>query len=462
MDKHDEILKRLDTLEGKSKNEEKKGFFVYIEKLLLPFILACLTYFVGSGANKISQAQLMLANAQEKRQQAEAKTTLQLKYLDLFYKDINDPQKPQSQLTALSVLYVIDPEIGGKLATAVALNEANSENIRQAADSLGMKINTFGLLLNYKVIFYCLEGNEISNDLANTYKKYLNDLDFKRVEIQKKPDSFFVNVGRQNGFEITGYATGFNRRHRRSGYLFQNRYKSILCQEDTYLKELVRYIHLNPLRARLVGDITALDDYSYSGHGSIMGKHESEWQTTDSVLKLFGGNLSQARHNYHEYVAAGTKLGKQTGLTGGGLIRSAGGWSGVQQLRKAGSFQKSDERILGDGDFVESVLAEADEKMTRRFAYKAKGISLEHLQQSVTTLIGIDPEELVGASKVRKVTRGRAIFCYLAVREMGISMTDIAKRLKIALPTVSGAVQKGEKIVKSESLNIVNLLNVNI
>jgi REP element-mobilizing transposase RayT len=261
---------------------------------------------------------------------------------------------------------------------------------------------------------------------------------------------------------LTGYATGLNRRHQRSGHLFQNRYKSILCQEDTYLKELVRYIHLNPLRARLVGDITALDDYPYSGHGAIMGKQENEWQITDPILELFGSNLSQARRNYHDYVAAGQKLGKQSGLTGGGLIRSAGGWTGIQQLRKSGSFQKSDERILGDGDFVESVLAEADEKMTRRFAYKAKGISLDHLQQSVATLIGIEPEELVGASKTRKVTKGRGLFCYLAVREMGISMTEIANRLKIALSTVSGAVQKGEQVVRVEGLNILNLLNVNI
>ena len=57
---------------------------------------------------------------------------------------------------------------------------------------------------------------------------------------------------------LTGYAVEFNRRHRRHGHVFQNRYKSILCQEDPYLKELVRYIHLNPLRAKLVADYNSL------------------------------------------------------------------------------------------------------------------------------------------------------------------------------------------------------------
>jgi REP element-mobilizing transposase RayT len=58
---------------------------------------------------------------------------------------------------------------------------------------------------------------------------------------------------------LTGYAVKFNRRYHRHGQLFQNRYKSILCQEDIYLKELVRCIHLNPLRAALVPDMKALD-----------------------------------------------------------------------------------------------------------------------------------------------------------------------------------------------------------
>jgi len=69
---------------------------------------------------------------------------------------------------------------------------------------------------------------------------------------------------------LTGYAGAFNRRHRRHGYLFQNRYKSILCQEKPYLLELVRYLHLNPLRVGLVKDLRALDRYPWSGHSALM------------------------------------------------------------------------------------------------------------------------------------------------------------------------------------------------
>ena len=68
---------------------------------------------------------------------------------------------------------------------------------------------------------------------------------------------------------LTGYVINFNRRHKRYGHLFQNRYKSSLCQEDSYLLELVRYIHLNPLRAKLVMNIGSLEGYPSAGHGVI-------------------------------------------------------------------------------------------------------------------------------------------------------------------------------------------------
>jgi hypothetical protein len=226
--------------------------------------------------------------------------------------------------------------------------------------------------------------------------------------------------------------------------------------------ELVRYIHLNPLRARLVTDMKELEAYPYVGHGVILGKRVTEWQNTDSVHSLFGCSLRQAREGYEEYVADGVKLGRQPGLTGGGLIRSAGGWTTVRQMQNAGHFQKSDERILGDGDFVETVLGEADERMTRRLQYQAKGISLDHLQLAVAKLVAIQPEEMVGASKARTVVRARILFSYFAVREMSVPGTEVAKQLKISLPTVSLSVQRGEQLIRKEGLNIGDLLNANI
>ena len=86
---------------------------------------------------------------------------------------------------------------------------------------------------------------------------------------------------------LTGYVVNLNRRHCRYGHLFQNRYKSIVCQEDRYLKELVRYIHLNLLRAGLVKDMAEPSRNPWSGHSALMGKVKREWQDTDYVLSLF-------------------------------------------------------------------------------------------------------------------------------------------------------------------------------
>jgi hypothetical protein len=92
---------------------------------------------------------------------------------------------------------------------------------------------------------------------------------------------------------LTGYAVSFNRRHRRHGQLFQNRYKSFLCEEDVYLKELLRYIHLNPLRAKVIKDLKALRKYRWCGHSALMGKAEASFQDTGYVLKLFGDPLGK-------------------------------------------------------------------------------------------------------------------------------------------------------------------------
>ena len=160
---------------------------------------------------------------------------------------------------------------------------------------------------------------------------------------------------------LTGYAVTFNRKYKRHGQLFQNRYKSIICQEDTYLRELVRYIHLNPLRAKLVFDISELNRYPYSGHSALMGKRPRDWQDTRYVLASFAKTLKKARNEYLAFVKAGVSQGRKPELIGGGLIRSLGGWKEVKKfgLNKQDRI-KGDERILGDSDFVMEVLEQAD------------------------------------------------------------------------------------------------------
>ena len=177
---------------------------------------------------------------------------------------------------------------------------------------------------------------------------------------------------------LTGYAVSFNRRHKRHGQLFQNRYKSIICQEDVYLKELVRYIHLNPLRAKNITDVAELNNYPYCGHSVLMGKAKRKWQDTEYVLSCFGRKSGEARRRYLSYLKQGIEQGRRPELVGGGLIRSLGGWDVVKNIRLKGHDRlKGDERILGESDFVLEVLSDANEKFNRRCELKSLGYDLE-------------------------------------------------------------------------------------
>ena len=254
---------------------------------------------------------------------------------------------------------------------------------------------------------------------------------------------------------LTGYALSFNRKHGRYGHLFQNRYKSILCQEDVYLLELVRYIHLNPLRAGLVPDLTTLDKYPYSGHSVLMAKGKSRWQDTDKVLELFGQKAGSARRKYRAFVEKGISQGKRRDLTGGGFVRSAGGWAAVKALRSAKIIEKSDERILGDGDFVETVLAAANESMERKYDLQSRGYTVAEVAARVAEVLEIKQEDVWAAGKHSEIVRARSLFCYWAVRELGVTMISLSHRLNISVQTIGKSVVRGEKMAKAKKYSLI-------
>ena len=253
---------------------------------------------------------------------------------------------------------------------------------------------------------------------------------------------------------LSGYAQSFNRRHRRHGHLFQNRYKSILCQEETYLLELVRYIHLNPLRARIVTDLRRLNTFPYCGHGVLLGKRKFGFQQTDAVLTRFAGTIKAARIRYREFVKKGISQGKRHELSGGGLVRSVGGWAAVKMLRKSKLFQKSDERILGDGEFVESVLSRIHERYENAYRLKILGYDFAKIVQRVATLLGMPVKEVKSAGKQRAVVQARSMVCYWAHTELGMSQTELAGEFGVSQPAVCAAVQKGQKIINKNQFKL--------
>jgi REP element-mobilizing transposase RayT len=254
---------------------------------------------------------------------------------------------------------------------------------------------------------------------------------------------------------LTGYALWYNRSHRRHGHLFQNRFKSILCQEDAYLLELVRYIHLNPIRAGLVKSPDDLCRYRFSGHSVLMGKVKRGWQDTETILGMFGKSLGTARRGYNMFVEGGISQGRRADLSGGGLIRSAGGWEAVKALKKERIFQKSDARILGDGDFVQGVLRSAEEAMERRYALRSRGLDLNKTALRVAEVLGMKEGEVWARGRYRKVVEARGLLCYWAVRELGVTMSSLARRLGISIPAVSKAVRRGEQLARAKNYSLL-------
>jgi REP element-mobilizing transposase RayT len=254
---------------------------------------------------------------------------------------------------------------------------------------------------------------------------------------------------------LTGHAIYFNRRHRRSGHLFQNRYKSILCQEDAYLLELVRYIHLNPLRARLVKDMNQLGTYPFSGHGVVMGKHSRPWQDAAYVLAFFGKRAGPARRNYRTFITKGISQGRRSDLIGGGLVRSSGGWAAVIALRASKAHMKSDERILGDGEFVTAMLRENDESFDQKYELQTRGIDLDYIAQRVTELLDMAPGDIWQQGRYRQLVTARSLLCYWAVRKLNISMASLSRRLKISTVAVSKSVQRGADIAKQNDYHLI-------
>ncbi|MBN2123115.1 MAG: transposase [Deltaproteobacteria bacterium] len=254
---------------------------------------------------------------------------------------------------------------------------------------------------------------------------------------------------------LTGYAVFYNRRHKRHGQLFQNRYKSVICQEDRYLLELVRYIHLNPLRAKMVEDLNELERYPYCGHSALIGKVKREWQDKEYVLRFFGSRVGQARKEYRSHVEKGIALGRRPELVGGGLIRSLGGWDEVKKLRLTGNDRiKSDQRILGESDFVMDVISESEEEFSRKYRMKSRGFSFEKVLEKVSSKCDLEKDFITGRGRQQERVRARDLLCYWCSVELGIPMASLAKRLGMTIPAVSYAVKRGEKVAQKTGYSL--------
>jgi len=197
------------------------------------------------------------------------------------------------------------------------------------------------------------------------------------------------------------------------GHLFQGRYKAIVCDKDAYLLELVRYIHLNPVRARLV---KMPEDYVWTSHLSYLAKREEDLIDADFVLDQFGGDRSPARRRYRRFV-----------------------WEGIPGGHEKKYYEVKDQRYLGGDAFVERV--EMERKDPEDGVYE---IPLEAISREVARATGSEEDELRSARRGRQGSRGRGMVAYLARRISGYTVREIADHFRRSSVTVSEAIMKVE------------------
>jgi len=218
------------------------------------------------------------------------------------------------------------------------------------------------------------------------------------------------------GFRYTQY---FNRRYKKTGHLFQGRYKALLVDADSYLLELVRYIHLNPNRA---GMVEQPESYPWSGHRAYLGLESLPWLTTDWVYGQFAPDADGARRRYEQFMADGLPEGYR-----GDFHR--------------GSFEG---RALGDDNFIEEALTRAEEVIK-------KHPSIQSIISAVCCVCRISPTEIASRSKVRKISEARGIAALLVREAEGIALKELGKLLNQDLSSLSQAARRVELRLREDS-----------
>lgn len=242
---------------------------------------------------------------------------------------------------------------------------------------------------------------------------------------------------------LGGYASAFNRRHRRCGHLFQNRFKSMLVEEERYLLELVRYIHLNPVRGAMVPRLEDLDAYPWTGHACVLGNADHSWQDTERVLTLFGTVRGPARQAYRAFVRDGLSHGRRPELAGGTLLRALGRRV-LSALRRGREAWAADKRVLGSDAFILRTLRDHCP------APAAPHVGDEHLLRlldAVALRCALSQAEITGNGIRRDVVQARAIVSLIAVRHYGFPLARVARTLHVSTQSVLRGIEAAPRVL---------------
>ncbi len=210
---------------------------------------------------------------------------------------------------------------------------------------------------------------------------------------------------------LTGYTLYFNTKYKKGGHLFQGRYKAIVCEKESYLLELTRYIHLNPVRAQLVSDPY---DWEWSGHQGYLKKSKNILLIEDMVLGSFSEDMDKARQLYAKFVYDGMPQGSQEKY-----------------------YPQPSSPYLGDDDFVRQNAEKHEETVTQETDNIKEGrLDLKELVLKAARKMNVRESEVLGISRLKTVSKARRQFVLDAANE-GYKAVDVAKILNRSCAFVS-------------------------
>lgn len=234
------------------------------------------------------------------------------------------------------------------------------------------------------------------------------------------------------------YTIYFHKKYESVGHLFQGRYKAILCDQDTYLLELVRYIHLNPVRASLVDNP---DDYVWSSHPVYLGYLDQDFVKKDFIFIMFSETESLAKDLYCQFIRDGLNIGYRKEF-----------------------YDVVDQLYLGSPEFVARIERKIRDKIQKDDLKRVQNIqylhnqlaikikSLDKILKLVSDVTGFPQECILSRSRTAKVSNIRALYAFVSSRYAGISNKSLAAFLGRECSTVANMIRKIEEKIVSDLL----------
>jgi REP element-mobilizing transposase RayT len=239
------------------------------------------------------------------------------------------------------------------------------------------------------------------------------------------------------------FAGYYNKRYHRRGYLFQDRFKSLASQDQGYIEEMIRYVHLNPVRAGVCKGLADLDKYKWTGHSVLLGNQKCAFQDVRTILLRFGKDTGNARLKYRYFIEEGLDNADKSAMD---LIR---------RCTNSGQNASDPARwVIGDQIFVKRALENVKERQLQLARFAAEGWSLPQLSMMVAQKLGVAPELFLARTRSGLPSKGKKILAFLGNRQLDMSVAAIARFLSVSGSAVSRMIPQGELLARQHSISL--------